>query len=154
MNSSTKPLDGFYLKHRVSPRMTLPPSASQADKYKHKRQIEKQSRSLKKPHHAQASSTWTEPPSLSAVTWDPRVSLLVTGVGWDSLRLGSGDWSTAEEHFLGGERSEEWDGDGDLEVWWEEAGGWVNKQTNQKWNIKMKTFDMQKLAQLLNDKQI
>lgn len=28
-----------------------------------------------------ASSTWTEPPSLSAVRCDPSVSLLVTGVG-------------------------------------------------------------------------
>lgn len=28
-----------------------------------------------------SSSTWTEPPSLSAVRCDPRVSLLVTGVG-------------------------------------------------------------------------
>lgn len=38
-----------------------------------------------------SSSTWTEPPSRSAVRCDPRVSLLVTGVGWDSLPLGSGD---------------------------------------------------------------
>lgn len=41
---------------------------------------------------AQTPSTWTEPPSLSAVRCDPRSSLLVTGVGWDSLPLGSGDW--------------------------------------------------------------
>lgn len=38
-----------------------------------------------------SSCTWTEPPSRSAVRCDPRVSLLVTGVGWDSLPLGSGD---------------------------------------------------------------
>lgn len=38
------------------------------------------------------SGTWTEPPSPSAVRCDPSGSLL-TGVGWDSLRLGSGDWA-------------------------------------------------------------
>lgn len=38
-----------------------------------------------------SSSTWTEPPKRSAVRCDPKVSLLVTGVGWDSLPLGSGD---------------------------------------------------------------
>lgn len=36
-------------------------------------------------------STWTDPPSLSAVRWEPSSSRLVTGVGWDSLPLPSGD---------------------------------------------------------------
>jgi len=53
---------------------------------------------------AQTPSTWTEPPSLSAVRCDPRSSLLVTGVGWDSLPLGSGDWHDSN----GGKEVEGW----------------------------------------------
>jgi len=53
---------------------------------------------------AQTPSTWTEPPSLSAVRCDPRSSLLVTGVGWDSLPLGSGDWHDSN----GGKGVEGW----------------------------------------------
>lgn len=51
-----------------------------------------------------SSSTWTEPPSLSAVRCDPRVSLLVTGVGWDSLPLGSGDLTQRAKRVEAGVR--------------------------------------------------
>lgn len=49
-----------------------------------------------------SSGTWTEPPSRSAVRCDPRVSLLVTGVGWDSLPLGSGDLTQRANKGVGG----------------------------------------------------
>lgn len=51
-----------------------------------------------------SSSTWTEPPSRSAVRCDPKVSLLVTGVGWDSLPLGSGDLTQRAKRVEAGGR--------------------------------------------------
>lgn len=81
-----------------------------------------------------SSSTWTEPPSRSAVRCDPRVSLLVTGVGWDSLPLGSGDLTQRAKKGVeagggevvrkGGKGGECWGwwfrGEGEV-MWWKEG---------------------------------
>lgn len=76
-----------------------------------------------------SSSTWTEPPSLSAVRCDPRVSLLVTGVGWDSLPLGSGDLTQRAKK--GGLRQV-------VAKWWKEewvggGGGVVGRVCERMW---------------------
>lgn len=115
-----------------------------------------------------SSGTWTEPPSRSAVRCDPIVSLLVTGVGWDSLPLGSGDliqsrtcrgrWAGSSENKGGGRgervagevRGQGW---GDVLYWKgvrEQHGGrgskWIKKK-KRKTKIKLKkTSPKQKQA--------
>lgn len=74
-----------------------------------------------------SSSTWTEPPSRSAVRCDPRVSLLVTGVGWDSLPLGSGDLTQRAKRVEAGGREvvrRRRRGGGRRRLWGEGSGGW------------------------------
>lgn len=85
--------------------------------------------------HQNSSSTWTEPPSLSAVRCDPRVSLLVTGVGWDSLPLGSGDLTQrAKRVEAGGHKVTEGVGE---EMWWVGCV-WKNKEEGSDWKKKRK----------------
>lgn len=91
-----------------------------------------------------SSNTWTEPPSRSAVRCDPRVSLLVTGVGWDSLPLGSGDLTQRAKRVEAGggevvKRGGEDVGSGGEAMWWEGRGWgargkgeWVKKKQNKK----------------------
>lgn len=63
----------------------VPEKVMQADR-KTGRQTDKKPAELTLP-----LSTWTDPPSLSAVRWEPSSSRLVTGVGCDSLPFPSGD---------------------------------------------------------------
>lgn len=99
------------------------------------------------------SSTWTEPPSRSAVRCDPKVSLLVTGVGWNSLPLGSGDLTqrakgveaggdevvrksmVGERRSWGEGRSSVGRGGEKLEVWRNEGQGggeWIKKKKQKQ----------------------
>lgn len=84
---------GVWCKHRVSQDRAPGRSGSVKSAWEGRSDIESNVASCicHLSSSSSSSSTWTEPPSRSAVRCDPKVSLLVTGVGWDSLPLGSGD---------------------------------------------------------------
>lgn len=100
-----------------------------------------------------SSGTWTEPPSRSAVRCDPRVSLVVTGVGWDSLPLGSGDLTQRANKGVWRQMGRKWwkTGRGGVEdagevkgqrwIWWRKewkrqqgrGGEWMKKKETKNY---------------------